>query len=163
MRSVEDEALRTLEEELVDLEQLWPEKPFALKKALLKLLVKKVVIDYVTPRICRIQVDWAYSEWGTEERLLDRRLAGGRDWTEREKEVLKSMYESGDQLDIMEALPQRTWGAICDTASSMGLRRQGRKHEVIRDHRVSLCDLRFLEESGLTLSNLAICNLNICS
>ncbi len=163
LQSVEDEALRTLEEGLADLEQLWPTKPFALKKALLKLLIKKVVLDYMSPRISRIQVEWACSEWGTEERFLDRRHAGGREWSERDIEVLKTMYETGSQLDIMEALPNRTWKAICDTSTRMGLRRQGRQQEVIRDHTITLSDLRFLEESGLTLSNLAICNWNGCS
>jgi DNA invertase Pin-like site-specific DNA recombinase len=163
LQSVEDEALRTLEEELVDLEDLWPEKPFALKKALLKLLIRKVVIDYVTPRICRLQVEWAYSEWGTEERLLDRRHAGGREWLEPEREILREMYGTATQLEIMEALPNRTWGAICDTATNMRLRRQGRQKEMIRDPLASLSDLRFLEESGLTFDSIAIKNWNVWS
>jgi hypothetical protein len=160
LQSVEDEALRTLEEELVDLEALWSEKPFALKKALLKLLIRKVVIDYVTPRICRLQVEWAYSEWGTEERLFDRRHTGGREWLEPEREILREMYATATQLEMMEALPNRTWGAICETATSMGLRRQGRQKEMIRDPLASLSDLRFLEESGLTFDSIAIKNWN---
>ena len=163
LQSVEDEALRTLEEELVDLEALWPEKPFPLKKALLKLLIKKVVIDSVTPRICRLQVEWAYSEWGTEERLFDRCHAGGREWLAPEREILREMYETATQLELMEALPNRTWGAICDTAVNMGLRRQGRQKETIREPLACISDLRFLEESGLTFASIAIKNWNVWS
>ncbi|MFL5653230.1 MAG: hypothetical protein ACJ8CB_03480 [Ktedonobacteraceae bacterium] len=39
-------------------------------------------------------------------------MAGSKEWTEQEKNVLKAMYEQGDQIDIMQALPQRTWSGI---------------------------------------------------
>ena len=114
----------TLEEELKDLEELWPAKPFQLKKALVELLARRVVVDYVTPRFWKVQVVWSYSEWGTEERLIDRHIAGSKPRSEHEKEVFKAMYERGEQINMMRALPDRTWRGICDAATDLGLRRQ---------------------------------------
>lgn len=153
----------TLEEELQDLEELWPAKPFQLKKALVELLARRVVVDYVTPRFWKVQVVWSYSEWGTEERLIDRHMAGSKPWSEHEKEVLKAMYEWGEQIDMMQALPDRTWRGICDAATALGLRRQEPKKETIQDHTITIDDLALLKEKGLTLGDTAICNWNICS
>jgi len=163
VQSYQDIPDTTLEEELKDLEELWPGKPFQLKKALVELLAKRVIIDYVTPRFWKVQVVWSYSEWGTEERLIDRHIAGSKPWTPKEKEVLKAMYERGDQIDIMRALPDRTWRGICDAATALGLRRQESKKETIQDHAITICDIALLEEKGLTLGDPAICNWNICS
>jgi hypothetical protein len=55
----------------------------------------------------------------------------------------------------------RTWQAITLTATGMGLRRQGRKREVIEDHSLTMYDFQLLKGKGLTLSGLSICNLNL--
>ena len=73
------------------------------------------------------------------------------------------MYEWGDQIDMMRALPDRTWRGICDAATAIGLRRQEPKKETIQDHTITIDDLALLEEKGLTLGDPVICNWNICS
>lgn len=73
----------------------------------------------------------------------------GREWEYREKALLREIYETATQLDIMEVLPNRTWGSISGAATGMGLRRQKRQKELIRDHLVCLSDLRFFRGERL--------------
>ena len=47
-------------------------------------------------------------------------MAGSKEWTEQEKNVLKAMYEQGDQIDIMQALP-RGHGAVLFYSNKHGI------------------------------------------
>jgi hypothetical protein len=84
-----DEGLRTLEEELQELEYLWPYKPFDLKQNILDLLVKRIVLAYCSPRFFCVTVEWSLKEWGIESCYYDREFTGGREWTQLELENLR--------------------------------------------------------------------------
>lgn len=91
-KSAEDEALRTLEEELADLEELWPLKPYELKKSIVAILIKRVVIDQMSTKFFRVMVEWKYKEWGLEQTYLSHNEGGRKEWTEEEIALLQRVY-----------------------------------------------------------------------
>ena len=58
-----DEALRSLDEELLLLEQNWQEYPMEKRIALLNFLIDVVEVDLVSPRWLRIRVTWLREDW----------------------------------------------------------------------------------------------------
>jgi len=159
-QSSEDEALRTLEEELTDLEALWPLKPFELKKSMLQLLVKRIVIDQMSTKFFRVLVVWRYSEWGTEQTYLMHNEGGRKSWVEEEMAMLHEVYPGErDRLALMRTLPDRSWRAIRRMADNLGItsgKGQGRgrgmhfKRDRLEYDALSWRDLCWLEQSGLT-------------
>lgn len=59
--------LRSLEEELQDLEQNWSTFPAEKKISLMNFLIKEVVVDVMAPHWTRLQVFWLHTDWGREE------------------------------------------------------------------------------------------------
>jgi hypothetical protein len=45
----------------------------------------------------------------------------GHDWTSQEEAVIRALYPSATQLDIMAALPRRAWQSIRQHACTIGL------------------------------------------
>jgi hypothetical protein len=124
-KSTEDEALRTLEEELADLEELWPKKPFTLKESILKILIKHIFIDPMSPKFFRVIVEWKYADWGKESMYLVHKSGGRKEWSDQEKELLLQPYpdylRTRDRFILMKALPDRSWRAIHHASHSARL------------------------------------------
>ena len=162
-RSSGDEALRTLEEELADLAELWPHKPFELKKNILSFLARRVEIEQVSTRFIRVLVEWRYKEWGIEQTYLVHEEGGRKAWAEEEIARLHEVYPGErDRLAIMRAFPDRSWRAIRHMADSLGLtagKGQGKGKGVrfqkgqIESLNLSWNDVRWLAVSGLTLKS----------
>ncbi len=114
-----DEALHSLDVELLLLEKHWQEYPIEKRIALLNFLIEVVEVDLITPRWIRIRVKWLREEWGCEQMYLRRTYLGGRHWTEAEHEYLREHFERSPRKEIITALPHRTWKTI---------RRQAYKH-----------------------------------
>lgn len=165
-QSTEDEALRTLEEELADLEALWPYKPFELKKNILKLLIKRVVLDQMSTKFFRVLVEWRYKEWGTEQTYLMHNEGGRKQWAEEELERLKTVYPGQrERLVIMQALPDRSWRAIRHMADSLGItagkglgKGKGIRFEKgqLEFDALSWNDMQWLQQSGLTYKSISL-------
>ncbi len=159
-QSSEDEALRTLEEELADLEELWPLKPFELKKSILRLLAKRVVIDQMSTKFFRVLVEWKYGEWGTEQTYLMHGDGGRKAWQEEELARLYEVYPGQrDRLAIMRSFPDRSWRAIRHMADNLGItagKGQGKgsgtrfKRDWLEYDALSWRDLCWLEQRGLS-------------
>lgn len=163
LKQGEDQALRTLEEELSDLEDLWPQKPFSLKEGILKVLIKRVIIDQMSPKFFRVVVEWKYGDWGREQIYLMQKGGGRRKWTEHELEVLQEVYPRKTQrLCIMQALPSRSWRAIQQMAGHLNLS-VGTGHGTgirygkgdVEDFGLSWNDIRWLEEVGLSFKSFS--------
>jgi hypothetical protein len=149
-QAYQDIALGTLEEELQDLEQFWHERSYGLRKALLRLLIKEAKLDYVSPRFYSITIAWAYEEWGIDGAFIDKGK-GNKQWSEEENTMLGAVYKDKTQVEIMQALPQRSWRSILHQAEKLGVRAGTWKPKTMKDIHLSMADLAFLEESELTM------------
>ena len=168
-KSTEDEALRTLEEELADLEELWPHKPYKLKKSILAILIKRVVIDQMSTKFFRVIVEWKYKEWGIEQTYLSHHEGGRKAWTEEELVVLQTVYleqkDTRDRFVIMQALPDRSWRAIHHAIATLGInpgKGQGKgagvhfKRGQLEYDALSWNDVQWLQQSGLAYRSISL-------
>ncbi|HWS83148.1 MAG TPA: recombinase family protein [Ktedonobacteraceae bacterium] len=156
-QAYQDITLGTLEEELKDLEQFWDERSFGLRKSLLRLLIKEAKLDYISPRFYSMTIEWTYGDWGIEQAIIDKGK-GNKQWSEEENNILRALYKDKDQVEIMQALPQRSWRGIINQADKVGVREGTWKPKTIKNINVSLQDLAFLEKSGITLEQFQDAN-----
>jgi hypothetical protein len=117
-------ALGSLDEELKDLETLWPKKTFEKRRSLLNFLIREVVIDSVSTHWMRVQVLWLHEEWGREEMHYRRRKGSTKEWTDEEDETLYAYYPTMPKSHLMELLPERGWESIIARAMSKGVSRE---------------------------------------
>jgi hypothetical protein len=165
-KSTEDEALRTLEEELADLEELWPYKPYELKKSILAILIKRVVIDQMSTKFLQVVVEWKYKEWGTEQTYMVQQDGGRKEWTEEEIIRLQEMYPgASNRLALMQAFPNRSWRAIhhmmvnlsLNPGKGLGKGRGTRfKRGELEELHLSWRDICWLQEAGLTAKSISL-------
>lgn len=152
--ALNQDTLGTLEEELADLEELWPKKPFAEKKALLSLLIKSLSLTFASQHFYKVDITWDYGNWGVDSAFFYRDNAGSKEWSEAELTLLADLYPTEAQLTLLEALPVRTMHTIYQRAYKMGLKRRVKLTDEV-GRGLTWNDLQFLEENGLTVNDFA--------
>ncbi len=144
----------SLEEELADLEILWPQYPFKKRQSYINFLVKDVVVDVISTHWISIQVSWLHEMWGVEEMYHYRRRGSHSDWTPEEDEIVRKNYPTMPRIELMALLPLRVWGAIVKrgvelkVARSRSIARTTRGKVGIHEH-WSHSDIEFMKEMGI--------------
>lgn len=159
-KSLTQDTLGTLEEELADLEELWPHKPFAEKKALLMLLIKSLTLTFQTQHFYQVTITWDYSNWGEDSAFFYRDSSGSKDWTEQELLLIAELYPTTPQREMLEAMPSRTWNTIYQRAYKMGIKRQVKLPETV-GRGLTWQDLQFLEANRLTVNDFQEFSYNL--
>ncbi len=97
----------------------WDTLGFDKQKRFVKLMVERVNIKEATPHILRIDVflkqPFHYSLYG----FLFRKRGSKVAWTEDETEIVRRLYPHADRLEILKALPRRSWESIAQQALSI--------------------------------------------
>ena len=128
------------------------EKPVSLRQAILEFLIRRVVFDRMSTRFFRAQIEWKVPEWGTDEIYIDKEGATCVHWTEEELTVLSNLYPTASHENILEALPNRSWGSIKIMAHNHQLRR-AKKGKNIPSKNMSWRDTQFLNNNRVTIGN----------
>ncbi len=106
------------------LANVWDEKLFKEKKEFVNLLVKKAVLSVAAPHWVKLTIHWVHPAWASETLFIHRRKGKFTEWTEEEREVLKTHYVQGKREQLHSLLPHKTFSAIKNEAQNLGLRRQ---------------------------------------
>ncbi len=146
------DTLGTLEEELADLEELWPNKPVSEKKALLRLLIKSLSVTFVSQHFYKVEITWDYGNWGRDSAFFYRESSGSKEWNDEELTLLAALYPTTPQREMLEALPLRTWNTIRQQVHKKGIKRHVKLSETV-DSGLTFNDLQFLEENRLTVND----------
>ncbi|GER87876.1 hypothetical protein KDW_20380 [Dictyobacter vulcani] len=153
---------KTLEEELEDLEESWEKKTYEFKRSFMQLVIDRVVIDQISPHFYTVKVEWAYKEWGTEERHWEHKTGGRIAWTEEEIETLKALYATEtDRFVVMQAIPTRSWKTIKHIAHDLKLKRERismhweNSKGMVKDGHLSWNDRLYLASKGLSTEDYA--------
>jgi hypothetical protein len=156
LADLEEEAasdLGTLDEELENLETLWPAYKFVKRRSLINFLIVDVVIDTVSTHWLRVQVTWLHETWGTEELFYYRKRGRNKEWTEEEEQIIREHYPTMPKPQIMTLLPERGWESVIAHAISLQVKRtlQGRPQgETVGGNKHdSYSDWQFLQERQL--------------
>lgn len=144
----------SLDEELEELETLWPEYDFEKRRTLINFAIREVVIDSMSTHWLRIQVLWLHEGWGREEMFYHRRRGKNKEWTGEEKKILAEYYLSLPTVQLMALLPDRTWKSILSLGARTisGRRNIGNRGEETPppwSRHYSHSDLAFMREHNL--------------
>jgi len=145
--------LGTLDKELENLEEQWPNLTFAKRRSFINFLVREVVIDTMSTHWLRVQVLWLQEQWGREEMYYYRNSGRRKEWSHEEEELVRAHYTTMPKPTLMHLLPDRGWDAIRCYALSLGLTRTLRGRPVGEtvggDDRTSYTDLQFIKKQGI--------------
>jgi len=151
----------SLDEELEELETLWPKYDFKKRRNLINFIVKEVVVDSISTHWLRIQVLWLHEEWGREEMFYLRKSGKRKEWTDEEKEILRANYASMSYVQLMALLPDKSWKSIYDKGryglgmtrtATTGRPKPGEEGEESVPRWAINCsytDLQFMQEQGI--------------
>lgn len=161
LRSLQEEPLGSLEEELKGLRALWHLKSFDLKKNLMELVIKTILVDAMSPRFYRLCIEWAHKDWGVDECYLDRGNSA-KPWAQKEDNLLRELFPNTENTreNILKALPNRNWRSIVNRAHLKFHLHRGQRDTKrnLPPIDFSYNDLVFLEQKGFTMEMFADCN-----
>lgn len=141
-------SLRTLDEELKDLELYWDEYPMQKRVALINFLVQKVVVDMMSMHWLRVQIHWLHEEWGVEQLFYCRESYGTRRWKPEEDEIIGEHFPTLPRMDMLQLLPERSWEAIRHRAVELGVVRP-LAWEKRGNQKMTYEDILFMEKEGI--------------
>jgi hypothetical protein len=149
----------SLDEELEELEKLWPEYTFEHRRNLINFVIKEVFIDSISTHWLRIQVLWLHEEWGREEMFYLRKSGKRKEWTDEEIELLRATYASTPYAQLRALFPDKSWKAIYDKGRfGLGIMRPttrpgrpapGEEFVPRWEINLSYSDLEFMQEQGI--------------
>jgi hypothetical protein len=131
--------------------EYWERYPFEDRQALMALLVNRIYLEPLSHHFMQITVEW--KEFPTDIGIIWRRHADSMYWAPEEEQVLREIYPTEPAVTILQALPRRSWLAICSRASKLGICRQIKKAGIQRKD-MSLEDLQIAEKYGISLEKL---------
>ncbi len=125
----------------------WHKFPFEDRLTLVTLLVNKVCIEPLSHHFIKLTIDW--KAFPKDEGILWRQQASAINWEDEEDEILQQLYPTGEAMDIMKALPRRSWIGIRTRASDKGINRIARTKVPTPMH-LSMEDLHVMETYGIS-------------
>lgn len=111
--------------------------------------VEKVVIQPLSPRFYQMTVHWADPEWGIDEAVCFRSGNPSLRWSKQEDELLKQYYPLASRVELLQAIPARSFQAMRHRAHTIELARLVYEGTPVP---LSLCwqEFQLMEEQGLT-------------
>lgn len=121
----------------------WFTMPFERQQRFVTLLIQSLDMVQVSPHLLALTLVFKPPVGITLHGFLFRKHGERVAWTDAELSFIKDFYPSADRLDILKALPNRTWEAIKFQATTLGLQRLTRKntsnisvHHTYTDHQI---------------------------
>ncbi len=134
---------------------MWDAIPFQKRVRFVGALVDKVLLSFVAPSWLRMEIRWKRTDWESDVAYIRRRANGDR-WTEEEENQLRAFYAHAEALDLLRAIPQRSYRAIKLRALELGLRRENMNRRYLPENGLDegLCeeDRVYMQAHGLVLS-----------
>src|SRR6185437_4039971 len=86
-------------------------------------LVHQVTIDIVGLCWLQMVIEWKIPEWGIDTGYMRKSITNGAAWRDEEQRIFEQMYPTEEAIDVLKALPTRTWKAIHRRAEIQGIAR----------------------------------------
>src|SRR5260370_2129138 len=107
---------------LPDIIEKWTLLPFEQKLRIIGALVDRVVLNRPTPGWAVMEIKWKRNDW-EGDMVYQRIESNGGTWTQEEMSLLYELWPSAQALEIVQALPTRTWGTLRVRAHLLNIRR----------------------------------------
>ncbi len=104
----------------------------------------------MAPHWLRLIIRWRDPVWGNDTGFIWRLNGASPSWTGEENEVLRQMYENGDRMSILIALPRRSWRSINYQAHILSIHRstQSKNNSPIPPT-ITYEDWEFMQKRGI--------------
>jgi len=141
---------------LPDIIEKWTLLPFEQKLRIIGALVDRVVLNRPTPGWAVMEIKWKRNDW-EGDMVYQRIESNGGTWTQEEMSLLYELWPSAQALEIVQALPTRTWGTLRVRAHLLNIRRpKGNLSKSAGYHTyLDVCfnDVLFAQEIGLIIND----------
>jgi hypothetical protein len=119
-------------------------------------LTRSFIVTRASTGFIKIEIVWKRTDWETDIVHLRIRSNGGT-WTEEEDTLVETLYPTADAAEIIQALPTRTWTAIKNRSSELGVKRISNASNTIQPYvayfNVSLQDALYAREHDLDVND----------
>ncbi|HEY6540391.1 MAG TPA: hypothetical protein VIZ18_05615, partial [Ktedonobacteraceae bacterium] len=134
--------------ELEILAQVWQLKPFAAKKEFVNLLVSSATLCVAATHWIRLDIHWKHPAWESETLFIYRRRGIQQRWTEEDRDIIRTLYETTDRETLLSLLPHKSWNAIKKEARRLTLSRSPQPSLAI-DEYTTWSDWQFVQAKNI--------------
>ncbi len=126
------------------------------KRRFIQLVTTDIILSKPAPNWLRLEIIWLWTDDTTGEPVKSicyiwQRRGNSESWTDAENDALRLWYAHAERLDVLKALPSRSWSAITIQASVLGIARPYQLSNTNLPRRVSLDDAAFMARVGIAL------------
>lgn len=115
----------------------------------IRLACERIELDEYSGHILTLTVRWRAPFSQTDTCYIYRTDAGRQHWSNADKQVLRNLYPEADRLDILKALPKRSWQSMKERASELGIERRTHANTSgSHNSNMSWLDLRLMQAHG---------------
>jgi hypothetical protein len=129
----------------------WERYPYEDRQALVALLVKRVCLEYLSPRFMQITIVW--KEFPPDVGIIQRANACSFRWTPQEDQIIRELYPTASPQTLLDILPHRSWDGIRSRALEINVH-QERQREHVPYRNVSKEDLQVAERYDIPREDL---------
>jgi len=139
--------------ELRKLIPVWEKKPIAIRREFVNLFVEQAVLRIVAPHFVQLDIFWTHPAWEADRINIYRRTGAKPYWTDEEKHILRTYYPLAPIDDLLQRLPQKTWGSIKQEAIVLGIQRNV-KIPSSCSKTLTVTDVQFMIEHNIPLQDV---------
>ena len=129
----------------------WNKMKFSTKRRYVCLLVAHANMTAASPHFLRLDIVIGAPFYRLLTGFLYRTHGSRAPWTPEETGSLHRLYPSADRLDIMKALPMRSWESIMVQANIAGLPRTTRLNMARIPEHLSYADILIMQQENISL------------
>jgi DNA invertase Pin-like site-specific DNA recombinase len=130
----------------------WNRYPFEDRQALVALLIRRVPLEYLSPRFLRIIIEW--KEFPTDTGIIQRPITCSFRWTPEEDQIIREIYATARPQELLDAFPRRPWEGIRNRAAELKVVRPLSAREKIPYRNISKEDVQIAEQYGIPLEEI---------
>lgn len=132
----------------------WNSLTFAQQSRFIRMVVKRVILTEITPRLFEVSIEWKYPNSEMDTGYIFDARGGHYSWSEEEENSLREMYPTSPRNDILNTLSNRSWKGILGHANEHGIQRYTRKQgNIVIPDAMSITDVQVCKDAQIDLTD----------
>jgi DNA invertase Pin-like site-specific DNA recombinase len=128
----------------------WDAMKFSTKLRYVRLMVAQANMTTASPHFLRLDIVIGTPFYRLLTGFLYRQHGSRAPWAPEETDALRRLYLSADRLDVLKAIPMRSWEAIVQQASIASLPRSTRLNTAGVPEHLSYADVLLMQRENIT-------------
>jgi len=127
----------------------WDAMKFSTKLRYVRLLVAQANMTATSPHFLRLDIVIGTPFYRILTGFLYRKHGSRAPWTPEETDTLHRLYPTADRLDVLKALPMRSWESIMQQANIAGLPRSTRLNTARIPEQLAYADVLLMQQEEI--------------